>query len=127
MSLASARLRGVSTVPMPTDISGTSAMTARAASTAAGVLNAISMVAMPPFSSARASGTASSASAMVMTGMTGDVLTICIRLSSRELMRKNLSLLSRRALPAFEDRHGGAGNDRAGVTHHGAGEAVGHT
>ena len=53
---------------MPTTASFTSAMMARAASTAAGVRSVISTTGNPPATSARASGTAAEASSMVMTG-----------------------------------------------------------
>ena len=65
---------GLITVPMPTMMSGTSAMIARAASSAAGVRSVISITFRPPASSARASGTASAARSIVTTGMTGTVI-----------------------------------------------------
>jgi hypothetical protein len=61
------------TVPMPATTSGTSAMIARNAESAASVRNVTSITERPPVASARASGTASSTRPMVRTGMTGVV------------------------------------------------------
>ena len=70
-SAAASRSLGLRIVPAPVAISGTSAAMCRIASSAGGVRSVISAMWMPPANNARAIGTASSASAMRITGMTG--------------------------------------------------------
>ena len=72
-SVTAAASSGVSTVPAPTTIPGTSAATARIASTPAAVRRVISMTPMPPRRSAVASGTAVATSSTTTTGMTGEM------------------------------------------------------
>jgi hypothetical protein len=61
----------VSTVPTPTTASGTSSAMARIACSPAPVRNVTSITGSPPFTKARASGTACFTSSTTITGMTG--------------------------------------------------------
>ena len=70
-SMAWRNWRSSSTVPAPTIASGTSRAMAASASSATPVRKVISSTGSPPFTSARASGTASASRSMVSTGMTG--------------------------------------------------------
>src|SRR6476659_7577827 len=70
-SAASLAWPGVSTVPAPTRISGTSSAIARIASSATGVRSVSSMTGRPPATRARATGTAWARSSTTTTGTTG--------------------------------------------------------
>ena len=79
---------GLSTVPAPTIASGTSATMARSASSAASVRKVISRTGKPPFTSARASGTAVSALSMVRTGITGATAAMAAMFTLRRSNRR---------------------------------------
>ncbi len=68
---ASSNCSALRIVPAPTSASGTSPATRRIASSPAEVRNVISIAGSPPATSARAIGTASLASSITITGITG--------------------------------------------------------
>ena len=101
---------------------------ALAASGAAGVRSVISSAGRPPATSARASGTPSSARSMVITGMIGRGAQDLVELRAAGICAVSLRRCSWRGLSlwlgdAAALRHRRTRNDRAAVLHDGAGEA----
>jgi len=95
-SMAALRSFSLNTVPAPTIISGASLATALMALSAAGVRRVISIVRTPLASSTRASGTASAASSMVTTGMTGESVSTAVASWGLLMISISACLLERR-------------------------------